>query len=77
MTPSEAVQILSASGLSEAAIATAAGTSQPSINRIKRGAVSPGYQVGKALVALAKKANNKRRTNESKKPGVIAPEEHH
>lgn len=52
MTPATAIQTLLASGWTEAKIATEVGATQPTINRIKRGA-KPSYDVGVAIVALA------------------------
>lgn len=53
MTPTEAVHALLASGQSETDIAKAAGTTQPTVNRIRRGAMTPSYPIGKVLVDLA------------------------
>lgn len=55
MTPATAIQTLLASGWTEAKIAAEVGTTQPTINRIKRGA-TPSYDVGAAVVALAQTA---------------------
>jgi predicted transcriptional regulator len=53
MTPTEAVLALLANGQTEASIAKAVETTQPTINRIRRGASQPNYALGKALVDLA------------------------
>lgn len=53
MTPTEAVHTLLAAGLSETDIAKRVGTTQPTVNRIRRGAMTPSYPMGKALVDLA------------------------
>lgn len=53
MNPSDAIAVLRSSGLTEAAIARAVNTTQPSINRIRRGRMSPSYDLGKALIDLA------------------------
>lgn len=53
MTPTEAVHLLLASGQNETDIAKAVGTTQPTVNRIRRGAMTPSYPMGKALVDLA------------------------
>lgn len=52
MKPADAVSHLLALGWTETDLADHAGTSQPTINRIKHGA-SPSYETGKALVDLA------------------------
>lgn len=54
MTPSEAILALTDAGCTESAIAQAAGTSQPTINRIKHGA-DPGYELGNRIVRLRAK----------------------
>lgn len=51
MTPSQAIQSLLDAGCTEAGIAKAVGTSQPTINRIKKGS-APRYEVGARLMAL-------------------------
>lgn len=53
MTPTEAVHALLASGHTENTIAAAVSTTQPTINRIRRGAMVPNYTLGKALVDMA------------------------
>lgn len=53
MTPTDAVLALLANGHTEASIAKAVETTQPTINRIRRGASQPNYALGKALVDLA------------------------
>lgn len=53
MNPAQAITaLLERADWTEVRIAAAVGTTQPTVNRIKRGA-SPSYQVGTALVALA------------------------
>ncbi len=52
MTPTEAVEILKNLHWTEAKIAAAVGTSQPNVNRIKKGK-TPRYLLGDALVRLA------------------------
>lgn len=52
MTPADSINLLLEQKWTEARIAAAVGTSQPTINRIKKG-VSPRYAVGEALVRLA------------------------
>lgn len=52
MTPTEAILKLKAHGMTEAAIAAAASTTQPTINRIKKGK-DPFYALGRKLVAMA------------------------
>ena len=53
MNPAQAITaLLERPDWTEVRIAVAVGTTQPTVNRIKRGA-SPSYQVGAALVALA------------------------
>jgi len=39
--------------MTEQAIGSAVGVTQPTINRIRRGLMHPTYEVGKALVDLA------------------------
>ncbi len=56
MKPIDAIVSLQEQGWTEAAIAEAVGTSQPTINRIKSGA-NPLFDLGMALVTLA--ASNK------------------
>ncbi len=55
MTPQEAVLALIDSGWSESRIAREAGTSQPTIHRIKRGAMSrgPSFAVSQAVIELS------------------------
>lgn len=52
MSPADAIKQLLARDWTEAGIAAAVRTSQPTINRIKQGA-EPRYRVGAALVELA------------------------
>lgn len=56
MTPSEAIQTLKRLGRTESAIGAAVGARQSTINRILHGVMSPTYDVGKALVDLAQRA---------------------
>lgn len=53
MTPSEAITSLQAYGMTEAAIGAAVGARQSTINKIKRGDMTPNWETGKALVDLA------------------------
>ena len=54
MTPSQAIEALIARGMSEKSIAVAAHSSQPVINRIKRGEIKrTNYELGVRLVGLA------------------------
>ncbi len=53
MTPASAIEVLIASGLTEAQIGSAAGARQSTINRIRRGKQKANYDVGAALVRLA------------------------
>jgi len=48
----QSIHELIAAGYSEEQIAAHAGTTQPSINRIKRGKQKPGYEIGVAIVAM-------------------------
>jgi len=52
MTPKEAVQTLVQAGWSEARIARAIGTSQPTVHRIKRGHDGAAYRTVKSLLEL-------------------------
>lgn len=63
ITPTEAVQLLAAAGWSEARIARAAETSQPTVHRIKHGQVTVSFDLGIRLLHLA----------ETIKPGVVPP----
>lgn len=55
LSPQEAVQVLVAAEWSESRIARAAGTSQPTIHRLKRGLQkSVSFEVGTELVRLAR-----------------------
>jgi len=55
MNPSEAITaLLALPDWTESRIAVEAGTTQPTINRIKKGA-SPAYGTGVAIVALAER----------------------
>lgn len=55
MSPREAVERLLKADWSEARIAAAVGTSQPTIHRIKRGLLKRGvtFELGTALIDLA------------------------
>ncbi|WP_447940117.1 hypothetical protein [Pseudoxanthomonas mexicana] len=54
LSPQEAVQVLVAAKWSEARIAKAAGTSQPTIHRLKRGSQrTVAFEVGAELIRLA------------------------
>ena len=53
MNPQEAVQALSARGLSQAQIAVMAGTAQSAIHRIAHGGVT-NWELGNLLITLAK-----------------------
>ena len=61
MTPSQAISALVEHGMPEASIAAAVGVSQPSINRIRREVMQPNYELGSALVALAKRQLRRRK----------------
>lgn len=54
MTPSEAISILLARGMTELAIGQAVGARQSTINRIKNRQMIPNWDTGKALIDLAK-----------------------
>jgi transcriptional regulator with XRE-family HTH domain len=59
MKPSDAIQrLLDSQEWTESRIAAEVGTSQPTVNRIKRGA-SPSYEVGAAIVALVERVGDK------------------
>jgi IS30 family transposase len=53
MSPSDAIELLIAAGLTETVIGQKVGAQQSTINRIRRGQMTPNYDVGKALVDLA------------------------
>lgn len=53
MDPSTAIEALRAAGLTEKAIGARVGVGQPTINRIRRGDMTPNYNLGKAIVDLA------------------------
>lgn len=57
MTPHEAVLALIAAGWSESRIAREASTSQPTVHRIKRGAMArgPSFAVSQAVIELAER----------------------
>lgn len=52
MTPADAINLLLSRKWTEARIAAAVGTSQPTINRIKQGAATR-YVIGAELIRLA------------------------
>lgn len=56
MSPQDAVNKLAAAGWTEQRIASEAGTTQPTINRIKNGRQRASFDIGHSLVALAAKA---------------------
>ena len=53
MNPRQAIERLHGSGMTEAVIAAAVNSTQPTINRIHRGESSPKYELGRALVEMA------------------------
>lgn len=53
MSPSDAIELLIAAGLTETVIGQKVGAQQSTINRIRRGQMTPNYDLGKALVDLA------------------------
>lgn len=61
MNPSDAIAALVAGGMTEQAIAVALNVNQTTINRIRRRVVTPSYETGTALVALAKRKAGRRR----------------
>jgi hypothetical protein len=60
MNPSDAISALIARGETEASIASAVGSSQPTINRIRHGQ-TPAYPLGRSLVELAKKTKPRKK----------------
>ncbi len=58
MSPQDAVNKLAAAGWTEQRIASEAGTTQPTINRIKNGRQRASFDIGQSLVALAAKADS-------------------
>jgi len=52
MTPSEAIEILRAAGMSEVVIAAAVDSNQSTINRIRHGG-GTSFELGAKLVAMA------------------------
>ena len=58
MSPQDAVNKLAAAGWTEQRIASEAGTTQPTINRIKNGRQRAAFDIGQSLVALAAKADS-------------------
>lgn len=58
MSPQDAVNKLAAAGWTEQRIASEAGTTQPTINRIKNGRQRASFDIGQALLALAAKADS-------------------
>lgn len=59
MTPTEAAKLLHLLDWSDQAIAIKVVSSQPVINRIRRGERDAPYHLGNAIVALAKKEQRK------------------
>lgn len=59
MEPQEAAEILNGLSWSDQRIADAISSSQPVINRIRRGERRATFDVGNALIALAKKEARK------------------
>jgi transcriptional regulator with XRE-family HTH domain len=60
MTPQYAVETLAARGWTQEQIAQSVGVSQPTIWRIKTGVI-PAWDVGQAVINLAKTEKSKRR----------------
>ncbi len=60
MTPTEAAKLLHMLDWSDQAIANRVVSSQPVINRIRRGERNAPYHLGNAIVKLAKKEQRKR-----------------
>lgn len=56
MTPSLAIEILKAGGLTEQVIGAAVGAGQSTINRIRNGAMQPNWALGQKLVDMARAA---------------------
>ena len=67
MNPQDAVKVLIAAGWTEQRIASEAGTSQPTINRIKNGRHRASFDVGQALVGMAHRSKS---SGESLENGV-------
>lgn len=59
MEPKDAAVILNSLNWSDQAIAEACASSQPVINRIRHGQRKATFDVGNALIALAKKEQRK------------------
>lgn len=55
MTPKEAAAKLYEARLTDSVIAARVGSTQSTINKIRRGLLVPTYPVGKALVDLARR----------------------
>lgn len=53
MKPSEAIANLIAKGMTESAIGQAVGAQQSTINKIKRGDMTPNWDLGARLIQLA------------------------
>lgn len=53
MKPSEAIEQLRSSGLTDQAIGQMVGARQSTINRIRHEKLTPNWKVGEALVRLA------------------------
>ena len=69
MNPKTAIDALIAAGMTEAEIASATGTHQTTINRIRRETLEPRYSVGQALVTLAEA-----KASDSERPAEESPE---
>jgi hypothetical protein len=54
MKPADAIDALLRVDLTESAIGDLVGASQSTINRVRHGRVRPNYELGKALVDLAR-----------------------
>lgn len=59
MSPSQAIEHLIAQGMTEQAIASKAGTTQSTVNRIRHGQ-QPSFDLGKSLVELAQQNKPRR-----------------
>ncbi|WP_312321282.1 hypothetical protein [Stenotrophomonas sp.] len=74
MNPSDAIETLMASGMTERSIAAELNVNQATINRIRRQVVQPTYETGKALVDLAAKVERKNaRRNSRVRRSVALP----
>lgn len=61
MSPAQAIDSLRALGWSDHKIATAADTTTPTIWRIRTSSSGPSYDLGAALIAVAKREQAKAR----------------